>query len=119
MAYIPYDPAVPDPTTQNGTVAFDATRENDRALRDAIINDSFPGWDMSVIGGTPEEPAAIQFSKSATEHLRQTLLWANGNVYEAVYEYTTDNWVTVPADLIGQLNITYDANHNVTSTIWS
>ena len=121
MAYISFDPASPNPTTQNGSVCFDGTRNNMKAIRDAGVMQVFPGFNMAVAGGTAEQPATITYSKS-TERVRLTITWgssggAAGNPQTVVYAYSSNSGSSY--DTIGTETITYDANGNVTATTWS
>jgi hypothetical protein len=120
MAYVPFNSAVPT-VSQTRQAAVDAMRTNQMADRDANIIGAFKGFNYSVSGGTAEEPA-ITYRKNGAEWLRATLTWGTsggelGNVTVAVYAYSANSggaW-----DTIGTCTISYDANGNVTQTVWS
>lgn len=128
MAYTTLDETKPDPAVDNGTNAFDNTRTNMLALRDAVIGGTFPGWNLSVSGGTAEQPQYYTYSKG-TERVRATLTWgtaggADGNVLSIVYEYSSNSGTNyaVMGDTgypLGKLTISYDPDANVTGTTWS
>ncbi|WP_448508794.1 hypothetical protein [Immundisolibacter sp.] len=52
MPYTAFDPAKPDAATQNGTQFAQATRDNLKAVRDAVImGGGFYGWGLNASGG--------------------------------------------------------------------
>jgi hypothetical protein len=121
VAYSQFDPTKPDPATQAGTALANSIRTNEMALRDMCIMGTFPGFNLSVSGGTAEKPAIIYMKKSA-EWIRMTITWGTtggetDNPTVIVYAYSSNSggaW-----DTIGTLTTTYDANGNVTATTWS
>lgn len=119
--YIDFDPDTPDWTTQTGTEFAQSVRDNQAALRDMVVLGSFPGWNLSVSGGTAEQPAILLRSKG-TERLRASVTWGtsggeDGNPTVILYEYSNDSGVTYSA--IGTNTITWDADGNVVATTWS
>ncbi|MEW8230343.1 MAG: hypothetical protein AB2745_08470 [Candidatus Thiodiazotropha endolucinida] len=136
MAYTVYDQTTPDPSTENGTQAFDSTRENLLAVRDAIIADGFfPGWDMETQNSDgsspptdPTQPDQIVFSKG-TERIKLSLTWGTvggeaGNVTQVVAEYSANSGTLYePMGATGYpngtLTISYDANGVPLSHTWS
>ena len=130
MAYATLDESKPDPAADDGTEAFDNTRTNMLALRDAVVGGTFPGWDLTVTAGTgtAEQPQYYTYDKG-TERVRSTLTWgttpgtgAYGNVISVVYEYSSDGTnYDVMGDTgypLGKLTISYDSDANVTGTAW-
>jgi len=135
MAYVPYIETTPDPTSENGTVAFDSTRENLVALRDAIVmNGTFPGWDGEAQdsddspSSTPDQPDQWVYSKG-TERVKVELTWgssggADGNVTEVIASYSANSGTLyeVMGDTgypLGKMTITYDVDANAISWTWS
>lgn len=121
MAYTAFDATKPDAATQNGTQFAQAIRNNQAAMRDAIVTGSMPGFNYSVSGGTPEQPAIIYYKKGA-DWVRITLTWgttggADGNVTVAVLASSANSGGVY--DTIGTQTMTYDLNGNVTATNWS
>lgn len=121
MAYTPFDPAKPDPASQNITQFGASDRTNQAAIRDAVMMGTMPGFNYSQTGGTAEQPATIFYKKGA-EWLRGALTWGTaggeaGNVTVTVYSYSSNSggaW-----DTIGTETNAYDANGNCTTTTWS
>lgn len=104
--------------TDTGAVFADTTRENLMAMRDAVVMGAMVGWAYSSSGGA--EPATITYSKG-TERLRASLDWgssggADGNVTEAVWEYSADSGSTY--DAIGTEEITYTTDGLVSVVAW-
>lgn len=121
MPYPQFDPTKPDAATQNGTQVAQAIRDNLMALRDMVINGTFVGFNMSVSGGTAEQPAII-YRKKSTEWLKAAITWGTvggeaGNPTVIVYSYSANSGVAY--DTIGTVTIAYDASGNVTTTTWS
>lgn len=121
MAYVTYDQSKPaDP--QNGAQVMQSTRDNLRAIRDAVLmGGGFFGWPLAVAGGTAEQPATLTYS-NGTERVRATLTWGTtgggaGSVTTAVYAYSSNSGTDY--DTIKTKAITYDASGNVTATAWS
>ena len=119
MAYNPFDDSKPTPA-DNGTVAFDETRYNLHAMRDAVVLGVMPGWNMTPSGGTNEQPAELEYS-NGSEWLKAALTWgssggADGNVTQAVYTHSTDDIIY---DTIATLTINYNSDGTVQSTVWS
>ena len=120
MAYTSFDATKPDPSTENGTSFGTSIRNNQEALRDAIVIGAMEDWNLSTSGTAPEWDFYL-FSKAA-ERLKITLTWGttggeDGNVTQAVYAYSSNSGGSY--DTIGTLAITYDANAYVTATTWS
>lgn len=136
MAYTVYNQGTPNPLTENGTQAFDSTRENLLAVRDAIIASGlFPGWDgafQNSDGSTPPtdptQPDQAVFSKG-TERIKLSLTWGTvggetDNITQVVAEYSANSGTLYePMGSTGYpngtLTITYDANGNALSFAWS
>ena len=126
--YAPFEEGKPDPATQNGLNAFDSTRENMEALRDAVVMGTMSGWNLAVSGGTAEAPTQYLYTLG-TQRVRATLTWgtsggADGNVEKVKYEYSSDGstWddmgsATNPT--YSTVTISYDADSNVTGTGWA
>lgn len=120
MAYDLFDPTLPDPSSENITSFGQSVRDNQAALRDAVIAGAFAGWDMTPSGGTAEQPATLTYDKGS-ECIKIALTWGSsggedGNVTQAVYSYSSN---CSAYDTMGTLTISYDANGNVTGTAWS
>lgn len=78
-----------------------------------------PHWNMSVSGGTAEEPTQILYTSTidSNNQLKKTLTWSSGLVSTIQYETTTDGgsaWTT-----LGTVTYTYDVDDNVTGASWS
>ncbi|CAH1387013.1 hypothetical protein [Candidatus Nitrotoga sp. M5] len=121
MTYTAFDKTLPDATTQNGTQFAQAIRDNQAALRDAIVVGALKGWNFSKSGGTDEQPATILY-KNSTQWLKIALTWGTtggeaGNVTVAVYSYSSNSGVAY--DTIGTKTITWDAAGLITATTWS
>lgn len=121
MAYVPFDTAEPDPSTESITEFGTATRANFAALRDAVIMGTVAGWDMTPSGGTAEEPGTLTYDKS-TERVKAVITWGSsggedGNPTQVVYSYSSNSGTDY--DTIGTLTISYDTSGNVTGTAWS
>lgn len=92
--YPHFDPARPDPVTENITEFGQGIRENFAALRDAAFFGGSDGWTYSQSGGSAHQPAVVLYSKGV-ERIRYLLTWgaeggAAGNVTEAALEYSND-----------------------------
>lgn len=121
MAYTAFDATKPDATAQNGTQFAQAIRNNQAAMRDAIVCGTFPWWNFSKSGGTAEQPTTILYKKG-TDWLRITLTWgttggADGNVTVAVYAFSSNSGGAY--DTIATKTITWDAAGLITATTWS
>lgn len=121
MPYVNYDATKPNAVTQNGTAFAQSTRDNFNALRDMLIMGSAPWWNMSVAGGTAEQPAQIFYNKG-TEWIRGNVTYgttggATGNVTQIVYAYSSNNQTSY--DGMTTMTVTYDINGNVTAVNWS
>ncbi len=131
MAYTDYDPASPDPTTQTPGEAFTSDRENQLALRDAVIAGVgyLAGWsctaqnaDGSTPPSTPSTPAQLLLAKG-TERLKVVLTWSSDAVTRIVVSYSansgTDYDVIKGGSTNGYYDITYDGSGNFLSAAWS
>lgn len=116
MPYTPFDPTKPDGASQAGTAFGQSTRDNLKAVRDAVALGSFPGFNFSKSGGTAEEPAIILLTKG-TEIIKATLTWTAGNVTTAAYAYSSNSGTTY--DAISTKTLVYDAASNLVSTSWA
>lgn len=115
MAYTPFNGALPNGATQNGTQFGKSSRDNLNALRDAcIMGGGFFGFAMSKTGADPAQPTSLVYTKG-TESITAALTWSAGKVTRAVYTYT----VSGVSSAIGTKTINYDGASNVTSTSWS
>ena len=126
MAYTPFDPSKPDPSSQNGTQFGQSIVNNLKALRDAcIMGGGFFGWPLAVSGGTAEQPTTFTYGNTTlngTERVRAVVTWGTaggeaGNPTQVVYSYSNtsgSSW-----DTIKTKTITYDSSGNVTATSWS
>ena len=117
------------------------TNEVAVAVANSIQSDEFlsagnilHGWNVSVSGGTPEQPQYITWSKG-TSRVRMELTWgtvggAAGNVTQCVVSLSEDSgstWNifkgidTDGEDLLtnGIFALSYDSNGNFTTGIWS
>lgn len=117
MTYTALNLAKPDAATDNGTAFASHIRNNQRALRDAIVFGGVAGWTYSQSGGSAAEPA-IQLWSSGTERLRLTSTWGssggeNGNLIAATLEYSSDSGSTW--DAIESRALSYDAGGNFTA----
>ena len=121
MPYTQFDGTLPDAGTQAGTAAMQSVRDNLLALRDALAIGMLPGYNMSVSGGTAEQPAIFWWKKGA-EWIKVSVTWGStggeaGNPTVCLCEYSANSggaYVT-----IGTNTIAYDAAGNVVSTTWS
>lgn len=121
MAYTQFDPAKPDPATQNITAFAASVRTNLAAIRDIAALGAAPGWNYSWWGGTAEKPSGMLWSKG-TERLYVGCIWgttggATDNLITAVFSYSSNSGGAY--DTIGTQSVAYDASGNVTSTTWS
>lgn len=120
MAYTPFDNTKPDGTVNTGPETLTAIRENLQAMSDAVMMGVMPGWNMSVSGGTAEEPDEVVFAQ-APEVIKAMLTWGSsggseGNVVQIVFTQSPDG---VTFNAIGTVTITYDADGNATASTWS
>lgn len=51
MAYQDFDPTKPDPATQGITAFGQSTRDNDKAVRDAVVSGAAKGWNFGLTAG--------------------------------------------------------------------
>jgi hypothetical protein len=122
MTYTAFTASKPDPAADNGTQAFDYTRKNLLAIRDAaIMGGGFYGWPLAISGGTAEQPTTFTYS-SGTERVKAVITWgstggATGNPQTVVYSYSSNSGGAY--DTIGTKTVTYDSNGNVTATSWA
>lgn len=125
MPYTQFNSANPNGASQAGPAYSDAIRKNFQALRDAVLAGALYGWNYDVDNGTgtAEQPQYVYMKKAGgTEWLQQTLTYGSsgggaGNVTQIVLKYSANSGGAY--DTIGTLTITYDANGNVTDTLWS
>ncbi len=121
MAYTPFNGALPNGASQNGTAFGQSARDNLNALRDAcVMGGGFFGFNLAVSGGTADQPTQLLYSKD-NERVRATLTWGTagseaGNVTVAVYAYSPD---ATTYSTIGTKTVTYDGSGNVTATTWA
>ena len=116
MAYTSFNVSKPDPTADNGTQAFDYTRENMLALRDAVVIGVFSTWDMKPKGSDLSQPASVVWSAPSGEHIKADNTYdGNGNATQVIYAYSSNGSAY---DVISTATITYDASSNVTGTTW-
>lgn len=120
MTYSAFDQTRPDGLS-SGAVTLEHVRENQAALRDMILLGAAPGWSFAPSGGTAEQPAQILMIRG-TERLRTLLTWgssggSDGNVTQMVCGYSSNSGVTF--ETIGTFAVSYDANGNVVSGVWS
>lgn len=120
MAYAAFNQTLPDGTA-NGAATLEDIRENQAALRDMILLGAAPGWSFTPSGGTAEQPDQILMSKG-TERLRTVLTWgasggSDGNVTQMVCSYSSNSGTSY--DTVGTFTVSYDANGNVVSGVWS
>jgi hypothetical protein len=117
MPYTAFDATKPDATADNGTNFATNTRNNLKAIRDAVImGGGFYGWNMAASGGTAAEPSTLTYS-NGTERVKASLTWTSGNVTNVVYHYSSNSGGAY--DQIGEVDITFDGSGNVTATTWS
>ncbi|AUN95868.1 hypothetical protein [Pseudazoarcus pumilus] len=119
--YTHFDPARPDPVTENITQFAEGIRENLAAIRDMVVGGMALGWSYAPAGGSAEQPETLTWAKG-TERIRASLTWGvtggeAGNVTAALFEYSADSGDTW--DAIGTHSITYDSAGNVTGASWS
>lgn len=127
MAYTALDPTLPDWVPQTGIQVTQSTRDNVRALRDALVAaGAIQGFNYSVTGGTASQPATLLF-KRGVEWIKVNLTWGttggeDGNVTKAAYYYSSDSGSNYfgMADAAGYYvqTIAYDSSANVTTTTW-
>jgi hypothetical protein len=123
MAYVQFEDAVPVASGTINELCTD-TRNNLEAVRDAVVMGTASGWGYTKYGGTADQPAEIRYSKG-NQRIKSTLTWgtsggADGNVRVAAWAYTADHTAGTPVyDAIGTETISYDADANVVSTVWS
>ncbi|PUB82370.1 MAG: hypothetical protein DBP02_15060 [gamma proteobacterium symbiont of Ctena orbiculata] len=136
MAYEPFDPALPDPSTENGTQAFDSTRKNLLAIRDGLIrNGGYPGWNSEAQNsdGTtpptdPDQMDQIVYSRGV-ERIKLVYTWGTtggeeGNAVEITSYYSADSGglyeplggVDYP---LGKVTNIFDANGGWLAEVWS
>ncbi|MBV2138586.1 MAG: hypothetical protein KUF79_17400 [Candidatus Thiodiazotropha sp. (ex Ctena orbiculata)] len=135
MAYEVFDQELPDPLTEAGTLAFDSSRKNLLAVRDAIIATGFfPGWDVEMQDSdgspttTPDQPDQLVASKGV-ERIRLVFTWGtvggeDGNITVIVAEYSSNSGVLYePMGSTGypngMMSISYDADGYYLSHTWS
>lgn len=127
MTYTAYDGTKPDAATQTLTQMGQSERDNLNAMRDYLATfGAMPGFDMSVSGGTAEQPAILYF-KRGTEWIKVVQTWGTaggeaGNVTKEAYYYSANSggaWDGM-ADGAGKyvLTYTYDGSSNCTATTW-
>lgn len=122
MTYTAFDAAKPDASSQNGTQFAQSTRDNLKAVRDAVIaGGGFYGWALTISGGTADQPTTFVWSLS-TERVKAVLTWGTsggeaGNPTQVVYSYSSDSGSTY-ATIKTKTN-TYDSSGNLTATSWS
>lgn len=132
MSYTQFDYAVPN-TSQTRQETVDASRDNLLALRDAIAMGYVPGWDMTPGDSSDTatatftstmanaaEPQIIKY-ENGTEEILLWITWTNNAPSVIKYYYSPDNSSGYPGnrELIGQENITYDVNKNVSGVTWT
>ena len=118
MAYKFYQPAHPDPGTDNGQQALDYIRDNQEALNDGIlIADMFNERVEAVYGSDPELPD-YYLKKRGQVWLRITPTRnADGDVTSSLYEKSLDggqSWESIKRKVI-----TRDAQGNFQNSDWS
>jgi hypothetical protein len=123
MVYVPFvsdKPVIAD----DGDVVINNTRENLMALRDAVVAGALVDWDMSISGGTDEEPTNILYSNNGnTEAIKLIITWGtsggeDGNPTVIVYHYSTNDFGGSD-ETIGTWTGTYNSNGTLTAAVWS
>ena len=129
MAYVDYVTAKPDPTTDNGVQAFDYTRENLLAMRDAFAAGAgwFPGWNVELQNSNgspasdPTKPYQIVLSKGS-ERLKAVYTYS-GALVSTIKVYYSGN-AGSSYDIIkggsstGTYTLNYSGNYFI-SGVWS
>jgi hypothetical protein len=135
MAFVPYNPNVPDAATQNITQITESIRQNFAALVDYIVAfGGIPGWNSEVQdsdgspSSTPETPDQWMYSKN-TERIKVVLTYitlgpASSNIETAQFFYSADSgntWETMGDTSFPNalLTLTYDGNGYFINSSWS
>ena len=124
MAFVPFDPSVPDAATQNISQVTESTRQNFAALLDYVVAfGGIPGWNSEVQNSdespsdAPDMPDQWMYSKG-TERIKVELTYVQSgpavmNIATAQFSYSSDSGVTW--ELMGDtsfpnalLTLTYD-----------
>ncbi len=121
MAYTEFDEDGPDGSTGTGATVITTIKNNDNALRDAVVAGALVGWDLTPSGGTAEQPAVLTWDKGS-ERVKADLSWgssggADGNVTQVILSYSSNNGTDY--DTMGTGTISYDSNGNFTGQTWS
>ena len=123
MAYNEFTHAKPV-GTDTGPQAIDYIRNNEMALRDAIIWDyGWPGVTETQSGGTPEQPAVILMSLG-TERWKKSITWGTtggeaGNITKITYEYSSNSGSNYDPRLpFKNRNVSYDSSGNRIGVTW-
>ena len=127
MAYESFQYDKPDPATDTGITAFDNTRMNLLALRDAIVAGEMTGWNITVTDTNVDgQPESVMFqNQNAVEWVRMTISWnPNGAPATVLLEYANAPGVWVPmgtpAAPNGLLTLSYNATTGLVETgVWS
>lgn len=112
MAYTPFVTTTPTTSGQTRQQIVDSSRNNLLALRDAIVAGRVAGWNLSVSGGSAEEPS-IRLWSSGTDRIRATHTYAAGFITQIVWEYSSNSGGAY--DAICTETVVYDGNSNQTS----
>lgn len=78
-------------------------------------------WDMSLLGSDSTEPTSIVYALgTGSKSVKINLTWINGNVTSAEYQYSSNyNGSTGTFNTVLTETITYNANGDVITIIWS
>ena len=119
MAYDKFDYAHPDPTTDNGTDAFDYTRKNLKAVRDGVMMGGMPGWELSLeVGSGSNAFPDARIRHRGVEYIRAEYTYNSNNwPTQIVWKYSSDSGSSY--DTIGTETFTYDADGYLTGSNWT
>lgn len=120
MTYSAYNPSQPA-FRDNREVTIDAIRNNEIALRNALLIGMTPGWFHSIAGS--HQPFVINETNNGEQHTTGitwgTMGGATGQPTQVDYLYKPDAGILTPTETIGIETATYDANGNLETTTWS
>ena len=108
-AYTHFSPTKPNPTTENGAVCFDGTRNNLFALVNALAVGSLPEWPMWITTGTGSatQPQYINYGYGVYRIRGEITYNGSGQVTTIFYQWSNDTGSTYAT--VKTQTFTYDA----------
>ena len=121
MAYVPFDPAVPDVSTDTRKEAIDNARTNLTALADMMAAlCGMQGFDLEITASSADGPTEV-LATNGTQIVKKAITYGSGATaglpVTIVYSKSTNGGSSY--DSIATQTINYDGSGNFTDYSWA